>query len=270
MARRVENNEQGYDERRFEVPVRYGLICAICQDVLRNPKACQNKEHPFCYACIIRHLENSQTCPECREHLTPETLKNPPRFLMSYLADLKINCEYNSRGCSEYVRLEDLQYHVEQCEFAPISCERCEMVVCKKDKDQECNEHLKCDDVARAKRGKNAISSSDKCVEYTDIQRNQEKIKYDMDRVKGSQDQIKARQDQFNKDLNAMNGQLVGIERKQDELNAKVMELKVSKILCLRCLCLRQSLKDTRLISARIKPKTFGGLRSFRAQCSAN
>ena len=109
------------------------------------------------------------------------------------------------------------------------------MVVCKKDKDQECNEHLKCDDVAGAKRGNNASSSSDKCVEYRDIQRNQEKLKYDMDRVKGSQDQIKARQDQFNKDLNGMNGQLVGIERKQDELNAKVMELKVSKILCWRC-----------------------------------
>ena len=225
MAYRVENDGQGYDEGRFEDPVRPDVLCSICQDVLRNPKACQNKEHPFCYACIIQHLENSHTCPECREDLTPETLKNPPRFLLSYLEDLKINCDHNSRGCPDYVRLENLQYHVDQCEFAPVLCQLCGMVVCKKDKDKECKEHQ--NPIAPKS---DAISSRDKCAENTDIKRNQEKIKYDIDRVKGSQDQLKAKQDQFNKDLNGITIKLVGVERKQDELNAKVMELKVSTI----------------------------------------
>lgn len=236
MAYRVENDGQGYDERRFEDSVRPELLCSICHDVLRNPKACQNKQHPFCYSCIIQHLENSQTCPVCREHLTAETLKSPPRFLLNYLADQKISCDYDSRGCPDYVRLENLQYHVDQCEFAPVLCQRCRKVICIKDKDKDCKEHLnpiapKCD---RFERENSAIISRDKCIEYREIKRNQEKIKYDMDRVKGSQDQLKARQDQFNENLNGITVQLVGVERKQDELNAKVMELRVSTICSLQ------------------------------------
>ena len=136
MAYRMENDEQGYDDRRFEGQVREDLFCSICQGVLRNPRTCRNKEHPFCLSCISQHLRNSHRCPECRERLTPETLKDPPRFLKNTLSELKIKCDYTERGCPGYVQLGNLQSHVERCGFAPVACgnEGCEMMVNKKDK----------------------------------------------------------------------------------------------------------------------------------------
>ena len=134
---RMEINLQGYDERRFDGPVREDLFCSICQGVLRDPRICENREHPFCLSCISQHLLNSHTCPECRENLTQQTLKDPPRFLMNTLSALKIKCNHAERGCPDYVKLEDLQTHVVQCGFTPVKCgnEECGMEVDKKDKE---------------------------------------------------------------------------------------------------------------------------------------
>jgi hypothetical protein len=56
--------------------------------------------------------------------------------LKNILSELKIKCDYNERGCPGYVRLGNLQNHVERCGFGPVMCgnEACEMVVNKKDK----------------------------------------------------------------------------------------------------------------------------------------
>ncbi len=128
--------EQGYDERRFEGPVRQDLLCSICQCVLRDPRTCQNREHAFCLSCISQHLRYSHTCPECREDLTPEILKIP-RFLNNVLSELKIRCKFIERGCHGYVQLGNLQSHTERCGFAPVMCgnEECRMVVNKRDKE---------------------------------------------------------------------------------------------------------------------------------------
>jgi hypothetical protein len=137
MAYRIESDEGGYDESRFEGRVREDLFCSICKEVLRNPRTCQ-REHLFCFFCISQYLVlNSHTCPECRDHLTPETLKDPPRFLKNILSELKIKCDYNERGCLGYVQLGNLQNHVEQCGFAPVTCgnEGCGTVVNKRDKE---------------------------------------------------------------------------------------------------------------------------------------
>jgi E3 ubiquitin-protein ligase NRDP1 len=106
----------------------------------------RNKEHPFCLSCISQHLRNSHRCPECRERLTPETLKDPPRFLKNILSELKIKCDYNERGCPGYVELGNLQNHVERCGFVPVMCgnEGCGMVVNKSDKEIHERELCQC------------------------------------------------------------------------------------------------------------------------------
>ena len=75
--------------------------------------------------------------PLCRDPLTPETLRHPTGFLKNYLEDLKIKCDHHDRGCTDEVRLEDLQRHVDKCGFTPVVCgiEECGMVVNKKDKE---------------------------------------------------------------------------------------------------------------------------------------
>ena len=125
----------GYDDSRFEKAVDDHFHCSICYNVLKEPMMCRNNEHLFCRDCITEHLNtNSHTCPECNEDLTVETLRRA-RVISNFLSGLKIKCDYSHRGCQEYIRLQELDSHVENCGFAPVKCsnEECEMIVNKRE-----------------------------------------------------------------------------------------------------------------------------------------
>ena len=114
----------GYDDCRFDKDVDEHFHCSICFNVLKDARMCRNNEHIFCVACITKHLSvNSETCPECKEYLNVNTLRRP-RVLNNYLSKLKINCDYASRGCPEFVCVEDLESHVAKCGFAPVLCSK--------------------------------------------------------------------------------------------------------------------------------------------------
>ncbi len=137
MACSSREEKYGYDDCRFEKDVDEHFHCSICYNVLKEPRTCRNNEHVFCLACITQHLMvNSQTCPECNEHLSVDTLRRP-RVLTNYLSKLKINCDYASRGCPEFTCVEDLTTHVANCGFAPVLCsnENCGMEINKQEKD---------------------------------------------------------------------------------------------------------------------------------------
>ena len=126
----------GYEECRFEKDVDENFHCSICYNVLKEPRMCRNNEHLFCLDCITEHLRvNSQTCPECKEHLSVDTLHRA-RLANNYLSKLKINCDHASRGCPQFTRLEDLKTHVATCGYAPVLCSKaeCGMEINKQDK----------------------------------------------------------------------------------------------------------------------------------------
>ena len=126
----------GYEDCRFEKDVDENFHCSICYNVLKEPRTCRNNDHIFCLACITQHLKvNSQTCPECNEHLSVDTLRRP-RVVNNMLSKLKINCDHASRGCPEFTCLEDLKTHVANCGYAPVLCSNaeCGMEINKQDK----------------------------------------------------------------------------------------------------------------------------------------
>ena len=126
----------GYEDCRFEKDVDENFHCSICYNVLKEPRTCRNNDHIFCLACITQHLKvNSQTCPECNDHLSVDTLRRP-RVLNNYLSKLKINCDHASRGCPQFTCLEDLKTHVANCGYAPVLCSNaeCGMEMNKQDK----------------------------------------------------------------------------------------------------------------------------------------
>ena len=138
----TQEKEYGYDDSRFEKDVDEHFHCSICYNVLKDPRMCQNNEHVFCLDCITEHLKvNSQTCPECNDHLSVDTLRRA-RLLTNYLSKLKINCDHASRGCPEFICVEYLESHVEICGFSPVMCsnENCGMEINKQDKDHHENE----------------------------------------------------------------------------------------------------------------------------------
>ncbi len=128
--------QYGYEDSRFEKDVDENFHCSICYNVLKEPRTCRNNDHIFCLACISQHLKvNSQTCPECNEHLSVDTLRRP-RLVNNYLSKLKINCDHGSRGCPEFTCLEDLKTHVANCGYAPVLCSNaeCGVEINKQDK----------------------------------------------------------------------------------------------------------------------------------------
>ena len=144
----------GYDDSRFEIFVDEHFHCSICYNVLKDPRMCRNNDHAFCLDCITEHLKvNTQTCPECSDHLTVHTLRRA-RLLNNYLSKLKINCDHADRGCPVFIWVENLESHVESCGFSPVMCsnENCGMEINKQDKHHHENEvceyrKMKCQDV---------------------------------------------------------------------------------------------------------------------------
>lgn len=145
---------QGYEGSRFVNAVDTNFHCPICLNVLKEPVQCRMNEHRFCSGCIRRHLErNSKNCPECKEELTVETLRQPPSTVADFLSKLKISCDYVERGCLEEVALGALESHVFGCDFCPTACSNdgCSQVVNRRDvEDHETkacgSRKVKCDD----------------------------------------------------------------------------------------------------------------------------
>ena len=137
MACCQKEEKYGYDDSRFEKDVDEEFHCSVCYNVLKEPRMCRNNEHIFCLACISEHLKvNSKSCPECNEHLSLDTLRKAPRVLRNYLCKLKINCDHASRGCPEFICLQELETHVSNCGYAPVLCSNaeCGMEMNKQDK----------------------------------------------------------------------------------------------------------------------------------------
>ena len=136
MACCPKEEQYGYEDSRFEKDVDENFHCSICYNVLKEPRTCRNNDHIFCLACISQHLKvNAETCPECNEHLSVDTLRRP-RVVNNVLSKLKINCDHASRGCPEFTCLEDLKTHVANCGYAPVLCSNaeCGMEINKRDK----------------------------------------------------------------------------------------------------------------------------------------
>ena len=122
----------GYEGCRIVSEVDENCYCSICYNVLKEPRMGTKNEHVFCLACITQYLSvNSQTCPECSEHLSEDTLRRAPRALNNYLSKLMINCDYANRGSPQFTYVEELKNHVANCGFSPVLCskEECNMVI---------------------------------------------------------------------------------------------------------------------------------------------
>ena len=189
----------GYDDSRFEIFVDEHFHCSICYNVLKDPRMCRNNDHAFCFDCITEHLKvNSQTCPECYDYLTVDTLRRA-RLLNNYLSKLKINCDHADRGCPEFVWVENLESHVESCGFCPVMCsnENCGMEINKQDKDHHENEvceyrKMKCQDCGNmqevVERLEGSLMELDGKVETMNIgnKKNHVDMKKIMGKLKGS------------------------------------------------------------------------------------
>ena len=236
----------GYEDSRFEKDVDENFHCSICYNVLKDPRMCRNNEHIFCLACISEHLRvNSQTCPECNEHLSVDTLRRA-RLASNYLSKLKINCDHASRGCAELTCLEDLETHVANCGYAPVLCSNaeCGMVIKKRERlhhESEVCRHrkVKCHDCGQIQEDVGTLKGNlielDGKVEAAnkEMKKSVGELKGSlkeldgkvMKAVKNSQDQIKQDQQEIKKEVKDVKESLSKVNKDVDEVKVMMSQV---------------------------------------------
>ena len=243
----------GYEDSRFKKDVDENFHCSICYNVLKEARTCRNNEHSFCLACISQHLKiNSQTCPECNEHLSVDALRRP-RVVNNILSKLKINCDYASRGCLEFTCLEDLETHVANCGYAPVLCSNaeCGMEINKRDKvhhEAEVCEYrrVKCHDCGKIQQdvatlkeslmaldGKveTVVKKMDKNIEtVTAVKEMNQEIHMKVEEGKKTNEKVQVSCRQMKKELGDVKQEVKDIKHNLSKVNNDVDEVKVMMI----------------------------------------
>ncbi|CAO1391773.1 unnamed protein product [Diamesa serratosioi] len=138
----------GFDLTRFQGDVDEELICPICSSVLEEPLQVISCEHAFCRSCIQEWLSRQPTCPVDRNPITTANLRTVPRILRNLLSRLNINCDNQLYGCTQVLKLDALNSHLEECEHnpkRPLPCENgCGFIIPKDEfKDHNCVRELR-------------------------------------------------------------------------------------------------------------------------------
>ncbi|XP_071477772.1 E3 ubiquitin-protein ligase NRDP1-like [Diadema antillarum] len=111
----------GYDQDRFVGPVKDGLMCGICKDVLEDPLQAPC-EHAFCATCIHGWLVHERTCPEDRKNLNESDLRPLFRYMRNDLNQLQLRCINSDNGCEEVTSLEVIARHERECAYGVAEC----------------------------------------------------------------------------------------------------------------------------------------------------
>lgn len=112
----------GFDRSLFVTDVPGDCVCAICQEVLEDPKETLTCQHAFCGNCITRWLRDHSSCPSCRCPLSLNDLVPLHRIWREKLNRLRIRCLNVRVGCKTVVPLNNLEHHFETCPFVRVSC----------------------------------------------------------------------------------------------------------------------------------------------------
>ena len=110
-------------------PKQIPVDCAICFDVLFQPKMVSCCGHSFCAACIGHVERDHKPCPLCGQEFSLIDDKRLVRTLNGF----KVYCPRRERGCDWNGELGELPRHLNQnpesdkllkgCQFQEIQCE---------------------------------------------------------------------------------------------------------------------------------------------------
>ena len=83
------------------------IYCPICQCILINPYKCTKCENSFCFTCITKWKQISNTCPfKCKDAEFTES-----KLIQQLLSKLKVKCPNN---CGEILLYNNYILHLEE------------------------------------------------------------------------------------------------------------------------------------------------------------
>ncbi|EGC31511.1 hypothetical protein DICPUDRAFT_99195 [Dictyostelium purpureum] len=116
-----------------------GYICPICLESYFKKEIYQCKEgHCSCKECWIKSLENKKECMQCKIKVNSFNELSRARQVERFLLKICVCCPYSFKniirvdeseklikdgwGCNEIVKLEELDNHIENCNFRFVKC----------------------------------------------------------------------------------------------------------------------------------------------------
>jgi WD40 repeat protein len=118
------------------------LLCPICQEPFKNPFITRECNHTFCLKCIEQALSTDPSCPLCRKTVDLKAM-HPNLILASLVGEIEVFCIYKPYGCPAQLTLNSLQFHEQNCQYAPTHCPHKEMGCPFKGPKVELPSHLK-------------------------------------------------------------------------------------------------------------------------------
>ena len=105
-------------------------ICAVCLQVMCEPRKMSGCTHHFCRACIERWVDESESpmdeesndgpkCPTCREEGSPTAATSQMSATIRWLP---AKCFYHAMGCEEHVPYGHVVLHSRSCSYRPAPC----------------------------------------------------------------------------------------------------------------------------------------------------
>ena len=110
--------------------------CLICKSLLIPKDTVQiDCSHLFCKDCIFNNINVTRIkkCPLCqRQFVSYKNISDCNRFAYNILSNLNIKCPYD--GCNKILKLGDIDFHIERCEYKLVDCPYCDKKnICRKD-----------------------------------------------------------------------------------------------------------------------------------------
>ena len=104
-------------DRFVEKGIAEQIKCTICLGVPLSPTVTPCCEHFNYKECITAWLETSETCTNCRSHLTVKDVSEVAGFKENVYDVLHVHCKYANSGCTFTPSAKNLLEHEQNCTF---------------------------------------------------------------------------------------------------------------------------------------------------------
>ena len=157
MGEIVENNLESLGEEQplpeFIGRLEDKYLCPVCQNVLQQPLQTECG-HRLCKACVLELCQKRAApvrCPVNEVDCTDLSISAnnltvfPDHGAKREIKNLKVFCANRNNGCTEQMKWDQLEKHVQKCPVTP-ECTFCKQAVfgssMKKHMDEECLKYL--------------------------------------------------------------------------------------------------------------------------------
>merc|ERR1712130_111241 len=111
----------GIDVDLFTDDVEIDLKCAICTDVLENPREIKQCQHIYCDSCIKQWIEERPICPTDQGPVAESDLGQAHRYVRNALSNLRLRCMF----CGTIIGYEQYERHRDTCDNNPENWTTC-------------------------------------------------------------------------------------------------------------------------------------------------